>query len=108
MCKGLVSNYRKVGATKLEGVHVKFTPTKRGGGEICFTHAREGTKRFEVVFTLQLEVLTILEGGGGTKRFHSLKGGGVKNVVSCLEGGGGGGANKFGPVIFPFCSPPSQ
>ena len=37
------------------------------------------------------------------KGFHSLKGG-ARKVLPCLEGGGG--AKRFGPAIFPFCSPP--
>ena len=43
-----------------------------------------------------------IEGEGGAKSFHSLKG-------WRLTGGGGeggGGAKSFGPAIFPFCSPP--
>ena len=40
---------------------------KRGGGG--------GTTRFGVVFTLWLEVLAILKGGGVIKSFHPLRGG---------------------------------
>ena len=43
--------------------------------------------------------------GGDAKSFHLLKDGGRK-VSPCLKGGGGGGANSFGPSIFPFNSPP--
>ena len=44
-----------------------------------------GTKRFRVVFTWLLEVLAILMGGGGRKKFPLFQ--------------------SFGPAIFPFCSP---
>ena len=50
-----------------------------------------GTKSFEVVLTLELEVLAIVIGGGGS--FHRLKGG-VQQVLPRLE-------NKFRT-----CSPP--
>ena len=36
---------------------------------------------------------------GGAKSVHPLKG-----LLPCLEAGGG--RKKFGPTIFPFCSPP--
>ena len=44
--------------------------------------------------------------GVGHKRFplFTKKGKGAQNVLSCLEGAGGGGVS-FGPAIFPFCSP---
>ena len=46
-----------------------------------------------------MEVLATLN--GAAKRFQSLKDGTLK-VFACLEGG----ANRFAPVIFQFCSPP--
>ena len=44
-----------------------------------------------------------------------MRGGGAETVSSPEEGGGGGlpcfeggvGANSFGPMIFPLCTPPS-
>ena len=54
-----------------------------------FSHAEGGgggTTNVEVVLPQKLEVLDILKG--------------VQQVLPCLEGGGGGGANSF--VCFPF------
>ena len=52
-----------------------------------------------------LEVLAILK-GGDAKSFHSLKGGGRKKVLPCLEGGGG--AQKVsGPRFAHFFRAPS-
>ena len=76
------------------GGRKKLAMLKGGGGG--------GTTSFGVVFTWKLEVLAILKGGGGGKKFPLFKRG-VRKVLPCLEGG----CNKgFGPVIFPFCSPP--
>ena len=44
--------------------------------------------------------------GGGAQKVSTLSKGGAQKVLPCLEGRGGGGANKFEPAIFPFCSPP--
>ena len=43
-------------------------------------------------------------GGAGAKSFHSLKkkGGGLKKFYPALRGA----TKSFGPMIFPFCSPP--
>ena len=51
-----------------------------GGWRTSFSHPQEAgaTTRFEVVLTQELD--------------------------SHTDGGGGGGTNSFGPVIFPFCS----
>ena len=69
-----------------------------------------GTTSFElgIVLTQELQVLTILMGGGGVaQKVSTFKTGwGARTVLPCLEGGGGG-AKSFGPTIFPFCSPPS-
>ena len=86
---------------------MKFYPYERGGGgRKSFSHAEGGggTQSFEVVLTRELEVLAILIGGGG---------GGARKVSTFLQGGrkkfypvSRGDAQSFGPVIFPFCSPP--
>ena len=52
LSKGLVTNYGEGGATKQEGGHVKFTPTKRGDGKSFGHSERGGTKSFGVVFTM--------------------------------------------------------
>ena len=57
----------------------------------------------------KLEGLAILQvGGGGAKSSHFLKGGYEKfyPVLRRTGGGVGGGATRFGPGIFPFCSTP--
>ena len=56
------------------------------------------TKSFGVVLTRVLEVLTILEGGGGTKSFHPLKGRGVgvKSLTLSCE------SKKFQTCNFPI------
>ena len=55
------------------------------------------TTGFDVV--LEIEVLAILQGGG--QSFHPLKVGSEK-VLHCLEGGGGGGAQKVSHPPFSF------
>ena len=68
---------------------MKFFPYKKEwGGK---SHGIEGGTRS----------LAILN--GGAKSFYSLKGG-RKMFYPVLRVGGG--AKSFGPVIFPFCSPP--
>ena len=63
------------------------------------------------------EVLPLLKwGGGGVKKVLAILTGGHKKfplfkrgtqkVLPCLEGGGA--QKKFGPAIFPFCSPPPR
>ena len=79
--KGVVSNYGKGGgATKWERGHVSnrsiaITPMKRGGGQTSFSHAEGvgGTTSFGIVYTWKLEVLAILKGGGGRKKFPLFK-----------------------------------
>ena len=70
-----------------------FYPYKKGEGK-CFNHAKEWgrgvTKDFEIVLTGNLEVLAILNRGGGQKK-------------SCHEWGA---AKRFRPAIFQLCSPP--
>ena len=69
---------------------MKFYPYEKGGGK-SFGHAEGGggnTHTFWVVFTQKLEVLAILKGGR-------------KMFLPCLEGD----AKRFGPAIFPLCSP---
>ena len=73
-------------------------PYKKGEGTISFSHPEggEGTKSVWVVLTQVLEVLTILEGGGGghnrlsafkkgggSKRFNPVLGGGRKKIRTC-------------------------
>ena len=76
-----------------------FTPMKRGGGK-SFSRAEGGggggTKRFEVVLTRELEVLTIVI--GGCKKFPPFKRWAQK-VFHCLEGGG---RKKFRTCDFPI------
>ena len=68
-----------------------FTPTKSGGKKVlAMLKGVGGTTSFEVVLPRELEVLAILM--RGHKKFYPV-----------LRGGG---AKSFGPVIFPFCSPP--
>ena len=58
-----------------------------------------GTTRFEVVLTLELEVLAILKGDANS--FHPLKGEGggmARKVLPSLEGGG----KKFQSQDFPI------
>ena len=68
-----------------------FTPTERRETK-CLRHAEGGgdLKSFEVVLTRELEVSAILI--GGHTKFPPFK---------RWRGG-----EKFGPAIFPFCSPP--
>ena len=86
--KRLVTNYGEVGY-KTGGGHVKFYPyEKGGGGRKSFSHA-EGV------------------GGGGGVGVGG--GGGITSVGVVFKRGvqnEGGGAKSFGPMIFPFCSPP--
>ena len=71
-----------------------FTPTQKGGGEgggvgKALAMLKGGTTSFELVLTREPEVLAIVQVMGGTKSFHSFKGGrGAQKVVPCLEGGG--------------------
>ena len=71
------------------GRQVKFYPYKKGRGAEKFLAILKGgcTKGFGVVFTQELEVLAILEGGGG-KKFPLFKGGGGRGrkVLPGLEG----------------------
>ena len=57
----MVINYRE--GRGLQNGNVKFYPYEKGGGADgkTLSHA-EGTKRFEVVLTWELEVLAILKG----------------------------------------------
>ena len=41
-----------------------------------------------------------IEGGGGAKSFHSLKGGGARKVLPCPEVGGG--HKRFRTLDFPI------
>ena len=56
------------------------------------------------------KVLAMLKGGahiGGRKKSPLFnRGGGVRKVLPCLEGGGGEGTKGFRPAIFQFCSAP--
>ena len=64
--------------------------------------------KYGVVLTRVLEV-NHTGGGGGHNKFPPLKekgGGRADKVLRCLEVGGGG-TKRFGPTIFPFCSPSS-
>ena len=71
---------------------MKFYPYEKGSGRFFYSHAeRGGTSSSEVVSTWELEVLVILK--WAYKMFPSFK-------------RGGGGANSFGPAVFPFCSTP--
>ena len=73
--KGVVTNYGEGGGLQnWRGGQVEFTPTKKGGGRISFSHAvggggGGGTHFFRVVLTRELKVLAILM--GETTRFHS-------------------------------------
>ena len=63
-----------------------FNPTKREGWtSFSFAEGGGGVKGFGVVLTQELEVLAILNEGGGGGRFHPLK----------LGGGGGGEHEQF-------------
>ena len=59
---------------------------KKRGGDKVLASLKGGTKGFGEVLIRVLEVLTILE--GGHKRFPP-----------CKKKGGGGGHNKFDPVL---------
>ena len=84
-----------------------FCPYKKeaGGGRKSVSHPEVGggggdTKRFELVLTLELEVLAIVMGREGFPPFKRCMcvcvwGGGAQTVLPCLEGGGGGAANNF-------------
>ena len=73
----------------LKGGSKKVLAMLKGGGHNMFWGSFDALAK--------LEVLAILK-GGGTKSFHSLKGGVTK-------GAKGGGAKRFRPPIFSFCSP---
>ena len=61
-------------------------PLRKGGAEKVLAMLKGGTKNIGLVFTRLLEVLAILKGEGGTKSFHSLKGGQNK-LYPVLRGG---------------------
>ena len=94
------------GATKWEGGASEVLLLQRGDVEIVLTMLKGGGggKGFGVVLSQEREVLAIPKcvcvGGGGGKIFPPFKRGDAKSLR------GGGGANSFGPAIFPFCSPP--
>ena len=98
--KGLVTTYGEGGLQNGRGAY-EILPRRKGGAENVLAMLEWGTNSFGVVSTWQLEVLAILK--GGTKSFHSLKGGHEKFYPVL---GRGGGAKSFSPAIFPFCSPP--
>ena len=80
---------------------------KKGGRRKSFSHAvgGGGTQSFEVVFTWELEVLAILNwGGGALKAFSPLKGGGSKKFYPVLSGRGGGRAQNVLDPRFPVFS----
>ena len=55
---------------------MKFYPYKRKGEQIFFCRAEGGggvTKSCEVVLTWELEILAIVIGGGGRKKFPPFK-----------------------------------
>ena len=92
---------------------LSFTPAKRGGGE-SFSHAG-GTTSFGVVFMRYLEVLAILMGGGGCKKFPPIETGGPGNAQSFTVsrgwgvGGGGRVAQKvLDPRFSHFVVPPPR
>ena len=64
-----------------------FTPMKRvGGRSLSYPEGGGGgAQSFGVVFMWQLEIIAILNGGGGGNKFPLFK--------------GGGGHNKFYPVL---------
>ena len=88
--KGLVTNYGEGGLQNGREGNRSFTPTKKGG-----------RKCFEIVLMWELEVLAILMGGGGRLKFPPLRG--CKQFYPVSREGG---AKRFGPAIFSFCSPP--
>ena len=72
------------------GEEMKFFPSKMGGG-LAMLKGGWGKTGFEVV-TQEL-LLDFSHTDGGHKKFP-------RKVYLCLEGGGGGAANSFGPPIF--------
>ena len=59
-----------------------FTPTKRESGKVSVMLKR-GTQCFEVILTLELEVLAILK--GGAKSLHPK----ASLILTRVRGGGG-------------------
>ena len=87
------------GATRKWVGQVKFYPYEKGVGKSS-CHADGGggrgcTKSSGVVFKWNLEVLVRLN--GGCKEFP--RGGGARNVCSCLAGNGGWGGGTFDLVL---------
>ena len=72
------------------------------GTEKVSAMLKGGTTSFGVVLTRELEVLAIVRRGGG----GAQKGVGGYKKFHPVFGVGGGGAKRFGPPIFRFCSPP--
>ena len=105
--KGLVTNYGEGelqnGRGGIKGGHVKFCPYEKGGRQ-GFSHAEGGGgghNKFWGSFYVVAQSFSHIE--GRVQKDPTLKGGGVK---SFKLSGGGGGAKRFRPAIFPFCSPP--
>ena len=79
---------------------------KRGDRKSFSIAEGGGGHSFWVVLTQQLEVLAILiEGGGGAETFHSLKGGGARKVLPCLDWGT---QHVSAPRFFHFVDPPPR
>ena len=94
--RGRLQNGRSGGG----GGEVKFNPYEKG--QKSFNHAEgRDTKRIEVVLTHEPKVLAILMGGGGHGKFHPR---GDKEVLPCLEGGGG--LKVLDPRFSHFVAPP--
>ena len=76
-----------------------LTPTKRGGGGgKGLSHAEGGHKKFWGSFYAVAWSFSHIV-GGGAKSVHSLKGGGARKVLPCLEGWG---RKKFRTRDFPI------
>ena len=86
---------------------MKFYPYEKGVAEKVLAMLKRGHS-FGVVFTLYLEVLAILKGEGGSKKFPLFKRGWRKKFYHefyhVLRAGewGGGGHKKFRTRNFPF------
>ena len=82
---------------------MKFYPYKRGGAEKVLAMLKGGTQSFEVVFTQELEVLAIVMGEGGHKRFPLLRGGGAQQFYPVLRGGAQKGSDpRFSHFVAPL------